>query len=322
MKRLGCLLLMALCLGLCSGCGSKVQVTVKVVDDNNQPVPDARVTVMGLNTQREGRTDKDGLFPAKLRNVTGQLDLVVKREGFYTIGWYSYYFVGQTNRQWQPWNPLVELQLHRLGKPTPMVVKQVEEYLPALNEPVGYDLLSGDWVRPYGKGLTNDFIFKAERRLVDDWTYSGALGLSFSHPTDGLIRVSLPSRDQYGLRLAAQAPLSAYSNVWAFTTRSSRNPSNGLRDDYASFGEDDNFYFRVRTQTNRSGEVIAGMYGKVYWGIRYAVGDTNVNVRAGKTNPMPWLHFLYYLNPDGTRNTEFDTRSNLCANPGDAGGRP
>jgi hypothetical protein len=64
------------------------------------------------------------------------------------------------------------------------------------------------------------------------------------------------------------------------------------------------------------------MYGKIYWGIRYAVGDTNINIGAGKTNPMPWLHFLYYLNPDGTRNTEWDVRSNLCANPGDVGGRP
>ena len=153
MRQARALALLALCAWLCAGCGSKVQVTVKVVDDNRQPVPGARVVVMGLKTQKEGKTDKDGIFPARLRNITGQLDFVVQKEGFYTIGWYSYYFTGQSNGQWQPWNPVVELQLRKHGKPAPMVVKSLEGLrVPAKGRPFGYDLLLGDWVAPPGAG--------------------------------------------------------------------------------------------------------------------------------------------------------------------------
>ena len=323
MKKLGRLLTLVSVLGLCcAGCVPKAKVTVRIVGDDNAPVADATVYVNGFNTKREGKTDRGGLFTAKLRNPTGQLDLMVKKDGFYTIWWYSYFYKTHTNGQWVPWNPTVELQLHKKGKPVPMVVKKVEDYLPVLDTPVGYDLLVGDWVTPYGKGVANDFVFKADRQLANDWTYSGTLSLKFSHPADGLILHRLWYRDDYALRLAAQAPLAGYSNQWAFVVRSYPNPTNGLRYDYRSFSEDDNYYFRVRSETNAVGEVASAMYGKIYWGIHYAVGDTNINRVAGNTNPMPWVRFLYFLNPDGTRNTEFDTRSNLCAKPGDYGGQP
>ena len=323
MKTFNYALMAGLCLGLCcGGCVPKAKVTVRIVDDNNQPISDAIVAVNGFNDKRQGGTDKDGCFTAKLRGVTGQLDLNVKKQGFYTIWWYSYFFKTHTNNQWIPWNPTIELQLHKIGKPVPMVVKNVEDYLPVLDSPVGYDLSVGDWVAPYGKGAINDFIFKADRQLVNDWTYSGTLSLNFSAPADGLILHRLWYRDDYELRLGAQAPLGGYSNQWAFVVRSSPNPTNGLRYDYRSFSEDDNYYFRVRSQTNASGEIISARYGKIYRGIHYAVGDTNINYVAGRTNPMPWVRFDYYLNPDGTRNTEFDTRSNLCPNPGTIGGKP
>jgi len=35
-----------------------------------------------------------------------------------------------------------------------------------------------------------------------------------------------------------------------------------------------------------------------------------------------WYCSILAFHPDGTRNTEFDTRSNLCPNPGTAGGKP
>ncbi|UDQ96931.1 hypothetical protein AAEX28_07715 [Lentisphaerota bacterium WC36G] len=30
-----------------------------------------------------------------------------------------------------------------------------------MNHPCGYDLLIGDWVKPYGQGIINDFIINA-----------------------------------------------------------------------------------------------------------------------------------------------------------------
>jgi hypothetical protein len=312
--RLGYLLLLVACLGACAACGSKVQVTVKVVDDSNQPVPNAKVVVMGLNTEKEGKTDKDGIFPARLRNVTGQLDFVVQKEGFYTISWFSYYFTGQTNRHWQPWNPIVQLQLRKRGKPVQMIVKQVDDRdIPAVNRAVGYDLLIGDWVEPGGKGKTEDFAIEVLKPLVVSRGEFMRLRLTFSNPGDGLVLKRLFWRDDYGLRLNAMAPDNGYSNHWEWQACSG-SPVPNLGWNVLKNGDQDvNFYFRVRTQTNQQGQIVSAMYGKIYEGFQF--GSATYPER------MP-LHFLYYLNSSGTRNTEWDVRSNLCPNPGDVGGRP
>jgi hypothetical protein len=311
--RLGYLLLLVACLIACAACGSKVQVTVKVVDDNNQPVPNAKVVVMGLNTQKEGKTDKDGIFPAKLRNATGQLDFVVRKEGFYTIGWYSYYFTGHTNGQWQPWNPVVELQLRKRGDPRPMVVKHVEEEMPVLDRPVGYDLLKSDWVKPYGHGETSDFLFEARRWSNGPDNVNGWLRLKFLNPGDGLATVKLFWRNDYGLKLAAIAPPNGYRSQWWWSVGSADGPPGKAWIPETNMDQDANYYLRVRTRTGINGEWERGLYGKIYRGISLGLWTYRTNVT---------IDFLYYLNPDGTRNTEWDVRSNLCPNPGDVGGRP
>jgi hypothetical protein len=313
-RRVGYVLLVTFCSWLLAGCGSRVHVTVKVVDDDNRPVPDAKVVVMGYNTQAEGKTDKDGFFPARLRNITGQLDFVVRKEGFYTIGWHSYYFTVQTNGQWQPWNATVNLQLRKRGKPVPMVVKQVHEQIPALETPVGYDLLNADWVKPYGRGETSDFVLEAKRRSDGSGNVNGWLQLRFSNPEDGLIPVRLPWRSDYGLQLPAIAPQSGYDGKWLWVVGNDERLPNvvGFIPE-TNMDQDANYYFRVRTHRAGNGGIVGGMYGKIYRGISLGLWNYRTNVT---------VNFLYYLNPDGTRNTEFDMRSNLCPNPGDAGGKP
>ena len=55
-----------------------------------------------------------------------------------------------------------------------------------------------------------------------------------------------------------------------------------------------NYYFRVRTQIDKDGNVMSALYGKLY-------------------SEFPKLH--YYLNPnDNDRNVEFDPRQNLFVN--------
>ena len=59
--------------------------------------------------------------------------------------------------------------------------------------------------------------------------------------------------------------------------------------------EDRNFFDRVRT-AKEHGQVKKALYGKIHRNFRYYVGSKdNITVA-----------FIYYLNPDGTRNLEFD----------------
>jgi hypothetical protein len=63
-----------------------------------------------------------------------------------------------------------------------------------------------------------------------------------------------------------------------------------------------NYYFRIRTKTGADGQIVGGLYGKIYDGIMF---DTSLDTR-GHMSCTPGIRFTYYLNPDGTRNTEYN----------------
>jgi hypothetical protein len=314
MKSFDCLLMMILAFGLNSGCRpeypkrSTAQLTLRLVDDNGQPVPQAKVAVVGFHVAAEGKTDNSGCFLATLRTVSGEVDLEADKEGFYSINRHTYLFVGETNGQYYPWNPLVELQLHKISKPVPMFVKKVDQRdIPAVNRAVGYDLLVGDWIEPFGTGKTADFIIEVLKRALIISNDFMRLRLTFSNPKDGLVLKRLYWRDDYDLRLAATAPDSGYLAPWEFQACDGQHIANPGWNVLKNGDQDANFYFRIRTKTNSSGAVESAMYGKMYEAIQFGT--------ATYPERMP-IHFLYYLNPDGTRNTEF-SGSNLCAHPGD-----
>jgi len=292
-------------LSCCAGCHPKAQITISVVGDDGKSVEGAEVTVVGFTKIRTGHTDRQGKFTVTIPNPVSSVDLAVNKKAYYSINRHIYEFNGGlVNGRWEPWNPEVELYLHRKGKAVPMIQRRVEAFFPVTNESVGYDLVLGDWVQPHGQGKTNDFIFTAIRNLAGDSERSGTLELRFASPADGLLRETIHWRNDYALRLASQAPLTGYSNRWLFTYRSKTNPDSRQKDVQASFSEDDNYYFRVRSQINDRGEVTSALHGKIFWGIHYVLGSTDLNPLAGRTNPMPWVRFFYYINPDGTRNIE------------------
>jgi hypothetical protein len=194
-----------------------------------------------------------------------------------------------------------------------MVVKCVDAEVPEIARPLGYDLVLSDWVHPYGRGEISDFVFEAERWSISPNAVNGCLRLGFSNPGDGLFPVSLHWRNSYGLKLAALAPNEGYKQNWIWAVGEGCTNVTQTWTAAKNCDEDANYYLRVRTKVDTKGNVTGGLYGKIYGGIGLAVWDYRTNTK---------VSFSYYLNPDGTRNTEWDTRSNLCSNPGDISGRP
>ncbi len=64
------------------------------------------------------------------------------------------------------------------------------------------------------------------------------------------------------------------------------------------------FFFRVRTVLDGKGIIRSAMYGKIHGNINFDVIDAKTAV----------VLFSYFLNPDGTRNVEFDIHQNLFQN--------
>ena len=94
------------------------------------------------------------------------------------------------------------------------------------------------------------------------------------------------------------APEQGYADVWRYrrTVLPKIEERVGLDVD-----RDQVVFFRVRTKQAQDGKIIRALYGKIYGGIISDIGaKKNISIR-----------FTYYLNPDGTRNMEYDPEENL-----------
>lgn len=264
------------------------KVTVKVVNEDGRPVPDAKVGV-GSSTNLvdfniERMTDTNGIVTVSA-HAAGVVGCVTKRPGYYRTVGPDREFRNEVNGRWQPWNPLLKVTLKRIVNPIPMYAKRIIYEMPTNDTPVGLDLVAGEWLPPYGDGKHADMLFTTyfDKRSENDFDYR--LVLSFPNPGDGIQGFA---SDQSGsaLRSPHEAPQVGYKPQ--ATKSDNRRP--GQHSSYI-WNEKTNYFFRVQTVLDKYGNVKTALYGKIY-------RDFN--------------QFTYYLNPTpNDRNVEFDPKHNL-----------
>lgn len=262
----------------------------------------------GKETRWKGKTDTNGLCVITAM-CEGEAGIAAGKDGYY---WSSGYkvrftnFVGTVAKRWQPWNPVVDVVLKRIGNPIPMYARSTREMnIPVEAEAVGFDLIKADWVAPHGRGVVVDFLFRLDRapsrvvstRYGDLELYDVALLVSFPNEGDGIQSVTVPIRGgRSNLRLPATAPESGYASnlVKRVAREQDKQP-------FSNIAEGGNYFFRVRTKKDETGKIVSSLYGKIYGDIRF--GRDGV------------IQFLYYLNPTpNDRNMEFDPAKNLFNN--------
>ncbi len=300
--------------------GQEAKITVHVADESGLAVSNAQVNVgfsmaikpgEGWGTGEEnvinGRTDTNGIYTVSGKMTAGFLGLSVSKDGFYgsigqRISTTNFNFI---THRWEPWNPTIEVALKKKGVQVPMYARRVNEIkIPVEREPVGFDLEAGDWIAPYGKGTTADFVFKFESKPEPKVPpreippFDVTLTLSFSNDGDGIQSVFAPPRSSSELRLPRQAPLDGYEPVLVKHQHTERGQV-----PHIDFREDQNYFFRVRTKKDAQGHIVSALYGKI-------AGD--FNQEDGGFVVRGWLSFAYYLNPTpNDPNMEFDPKKNL-----------
>jgi hypothetical protein len=159
---------------------------------------------------------------------------------------------------------------------------------------VGFDLIEYDWVPPYGKGKHSDFIFHLKSRFSGNRDYDFTLTLQFNNG-NGIQPYTEDLNQGSIFKLPRFAPEDSYMNALEIYTR---HIPGGQLD--RTLDENKHYIFRVRAvvEDNR---VTEALYGKI-------LGD--INVRPQKDGKAK-VDFTYYLNPDRTRNLEFDPSRNL-----------
>ena len=284
-----------------SGCAfaqtsKKWSVSLKVADEENQPVAGADVKILYTLPAKPGQTTFDQLGHGKIEKLTGidglfgvessqgigpsmGLGIQVQKEKFYPSYLHhrlyrSDQFDEQTVTANNNWGTIIVLK--KIGKPIPMYAKQIVSLrVPELNRAIGYDLMIGDWVGTYGKGISAD-LFLTEMHTNSEYI----LSISFPKSGDGIQEFTVPETEKgSGFRSAHEAPDSGYQQEIAQTKAT--NPNR-------------NFYFRVRTKIDDRGNIVSTHYGKIY-------GDL--------------AQFTYYFNPTiNDRNVEFNPKLNLIKN--------
>ncbi|MCX7747228.1 MAG: Ig-like domain-containing protein [Clostridia bacterium] len=277
------------------------KVTIKVTDNDGNPVPNASVTVrfdypkgfgMGWGTSSkfvDGVTDKDGLY-SLTKATPRRWFYMIRKEGHYLSG-ETYEFKDKTaGIVWWPWNPFMEIKLKKQINPTQMYAKNTTAIkIPAVDTPVGYDLEKGDWVAPHGKGIISDFVFTFKVRFVknDDWDVSYTL--TFSNEQDGIQEYSIPAGNQSEYFWPYEAPEDGYKkevNWSAFY-----HPGGWSGVNKSDYKEDRKYIFRVRSKIDEKGNIIEAKYGKINGDIVLSFGG--------------YTGFVYYFNPTGSRSLEF-----------------
>jgi hypothetical protein len=266
---------------------------VKVIGEDGNPIFGAGIFVQynipgkegsGQPTYGEikGSTDANGMFDTSHTDRSSGLAIIVEKSGYYTTHTgYQFYF--SDTRQ----NPAFTLVLKKIGKPIPMYAKRIYKNSPVLNQPVGYDLMVGDWVGPYGKGINTDIIFTkvAYRKSGADYDYK--VTIQFPKVGDGIQEFTAPDAAKgSGLLSPHVAPDNGYTNQ--LTRERYAYPGQPAKSDY---NPNANYFFRVRTILDENGNVKSALYGKIY-------GE--------------FMQYTYYLNPTpNDRNIEYDPKQDL-----------
>ena len=283
---------------------NKTKITIHVVDEDGGPIENARVGIGFEKTNGEedpavGYTNNLGKFTVSNKNATKYIGFNITKDAFYkTTG--NFTFKSMSMGRWQPWNPEMKVVLRPINKPVPMYARnsstsKKDLNIPVVGEPIGFDLMKFDWVVPYGQGVNPDFIFKLEKTFKNRNDFYARIVLTFSNKYDGIqiIKEDLGLGSEF--KLPYKAPNEGYKNEIVISKSSS--PSEYIN---ISYENNDNYVFRVRSEV-KDGKLIRAMYGKILGPIRIDPIFSNT------TNIL----FKYYLNPDYSRNLEFDPERNL-----------
>jgi hypothetical protein len=278
------------------------KATLRAVDESGNPVRGAKAQIgYYVNSQpvnAEGITDTNGMFTASHSALASMVEVSCQAE---KPGYYTTWVRRDLGPKYDPtqWIFSQTLVLKKIGKPIAMYAKYVNSEPAAfkktgqppvtVNKTIGYDLTVGDWITPYGKGLTTDIIFTEEFNKKSALDYDFKFIISFPNTGDGIQEFTVPDAEKAsGLRSPHEALNDGYQSQ--LIRENFHRPDHTGKTDYDA---NRNFFFRVRTVLDNKGNIVSTHYGKIY-------GD-----------PL-MMNFRYYLNPTpNSTNIEFDPKQNL-----------
>jgi hypothetical protein len=294
-----------------------ITMTAHCVDDVGNPVAGAEIQLSfekptgGFDTKR-GLSDEDGYFSHHAEVFT-RIYTKANKEGYY-----------QYEKNFKPYRMDGNLAILKNGAPVyedqkvDLILKPIktpiplhayanwELSIPVKNEKVGFDIILGDWVSPYGQGKLTDIYFEYHSEYRGQHDYNGKLTMVFPNDYDGYVEFDVDFENGSELKSSYLAPKDGYKSkkIWEFQRQRGVMFSNtGERTgNYNDYNEPTSYWLRLRTVVDENGKIKEAIYAKIYKDIRF-----------GGVYEKAFIHFTsVFANPKlNSRNLEFDRKNNL-----------
>jgi hypothetical protein len=309
--------------------GVRCVVDVSLADVTGKPVQGAQVSArypVGISVNPGGGfptdkhkttralTDPNGKALLSYQMASSPDGLIwIRKEGFYESVYRSPDWKNTGDNSWRA--EIIEI-LKPIKKPIPMhahdnsgAMDKIAS-IPELDKEYGYDLKMSEPLPPLGKGKVADFTFIVHGFNHGNSNYDLKLEVRFPNPNDGVVEFTTPQRSavtepiQTGSVLISgyEAPKNGYiQNILRKVKRSGIETRRETDVDFRR-----NFYFRTRTVTDASGNIVSAHYGKIY-------GDFQFDAANRDWGYLCTLALVTtYFNPTpNDRNVEFDPKRNL-----------
>ena len=258
-----------------------------MVDDIGNPISNVHANVYNIFDMdtKPGLTDTNGMHTTRLDKIF-HISGSFKKHGYYTS--YGDFWKAPEWGKVPPANTNFTIVLKRILEPVPMRQREVTVIFPRLNEPIGFDLEVGDWIFPDGKGKTVDMFLTAERKYVSRREYSFSVSAEFIGELNGIQSFIKPSTHDLKSELPPPpiAPKFGYMKTFESFSRH-LSPDKWAS---ASFVENRNWIFRIRTEIDKDRNIVSANYG-------WIVKDP-ASIPIPQPDGTGSFTIIYYYNPD------------------------
>ncbi|QBG48705.1 hypothetical protein EGM51_15320 [Verrucomicrobia bacterium S94] len=282
------LLSVCFCLSSCGLATPEGFVKIAVVDEDGQRIEGCHITVSfekeGKYIRKTGFSQTNAFFEAQASADLPRCTVIINKDGYYESR-QTKMFTGRdrTKNRYEPWGEVRTLVLRKIIDPNDGIKGGVNDRIPKMDTPLGFDLMENDWVAPFGKGVNSDFFITCS---YDDEGKVASYSLLFPNKGDGVFTYHRKKGIQSTFIWPHKAPANGYLQM----LKAKRTYASGDKTKLPDFIELPReasalpYIFRIRTEYDDEGNIISAYYGKM---------RSAVQVNWNKT-----VQFGYWLNDD------------------------
>jgi len=316
-------LILLLCLVSLSGfarLGLNIKVNVCVVNENREPIINAKVgtSFYRFVDEKDPWKGQKSFRNYAVSDINGKCSFSEKSLNRFSVGVQKdgYYGSGKVFRladkdlergRWLPYERNVELVMREIKNPIAMYAwgLHLEKYPVTTNQWVGFDMLLADWMPPHGLGKVEDARFQISQDLEGDGLKKPQRVLDIEFPG---AKNGLQALDDRAVSYNShfKFPYSAPKDGYLQKNLILEKWRNQVEyKDITNIGST-NCFFRIRSKVAKNGDFVEGLYGKVQGPIDFQGRSKRLSLR-----------MIYYVNPTpNDLNMEFDPEKNLIKKKG------